>query len=272
MATYVFGDIQGCFDELQNLLQEINFNKSKDKLIFAGDIINKGPKSLETIEYIISLGSSAEIVLGNHELLFLAISYGYKKANTSKLENILQSKNLSNIQEWLSNQKMLINIDKYFITHAGIPHTWSKKKTKFRAKELENILSNKETRAIFLQNLFYKKPSLWKKRITKTQRWISTANYLTRMRIVDKYGQLNLKYSSTLENVPKNYKAWFDFENKHFKKSTILFGHWAALDGKTHKTNYIALDTGCVFGGKLTCFCLEKSKYYSVESQKYKEI
>jgi bis(5'-nucleosyl)-tetraphosphatase (symmetrical) len=272
MSTYVIGDVQGCYDELIELLDKINFNRQNDKLIFAGDIINKGSKSLETINFIMSLKESAQLVLGNHELLFLAISYGYKANKSNSLQEILNSNRLHEIQEWISNQKMLININDCYITHAGIPHTWSQKKAKGRALELESVISNINTRELFLKRLFYTKNNLWNKNIKLPYRWISSANYLTRMRLINKHGKLNLKYSSDLNNLPKNWKPWFSFRNKSFKNKKIIFGHWAALNGITLNSNVIALDTGCVYGGKLTCYCIDNQQIYYVKAKMNKDI
>jgi len=272
MSTYVIGDVQGCYDELVELLNIINFDRQNDKLIFAGDIINKGPQSLKTINFIMSLKESAQLVLGNHELLFLAISYGYKANKSNSLQEILNSNQVHEIQEWICNQKMLININDCYVTHAGIPHTWSQKKAKRRALELESALSSMNTRQAFLQSLFYTKNKLWYKNIRLPYRWSSSANYLTRMRLINKHGKLNLKYSSDLNNLPKYWKPWFSFINNSFKYKKIIFGHWAALNGITLNSNVIALDTGCVYGGELTCYCIDNQQIYHVKSKINKEI
>ena len=275
MATYVIGDVQGCYDELQLLLKKINFNRKNDKLIFAGDIINKGPKSLETINFIISLGKSAKVVLGNHEILFLAISYNYLPDNNKNtFDDILSSDNLKKIQNWLCNQSILINIDNYFITHAGIPHIWSPKKAIKRANELELVLKNETTRKLLLANLFNNETIKWHKELEGLERWLYILNYFTRMRIISKNGELNLKYSSTIENIPKGFKPWFNLQHKKFKpEHKVIFGHWASLKGSTNIESAIAIDTGCVFGNKLTCYCIEEQKKYSINSIKsYRNI
>lgn len=275
MATYVIGDVQGCYDELQLLLQKINFDKQQDKLIFAGDIINKGPKSLETIDFIMSLGDSAQTVLGNHDILFLAVSYNYLPPNNKDtFDDLLKAPNLKQIQEWLCNQSLLIRVDDIFITHAGIPHIWSPKKAIKRANEVEFVLKNETTRRLLLANLFNDKSKKWDKESEGIDRWLSILNYFTRMRAIDKDGKLNLKFSSTLDKMPENFKPWFKIKHKKFKPNyKIIFGHWAAIKGETKVDNIIALDTGCVFGGKLTGYCLETNKKYSVKATKsYKDI
>ncbi|AIT09161.1 diadenosine tetraphosphatase [Candidatus Francisella endociliophora] len=274
MATYVIGDIQGCYDELLQLLQKISFDKRKDKLIFAGDIINKGPKSLETINFIMSLGDAAETVLGNHEILFLAISYNYlPSSNKNTFDEMLNASNLKEIQEWLCNQPLLTQINDTFISHAGIPHTWSPKKALKRAKEVEFVFKNETTRKLLLANLFNNEGDKWSKDLEGFERWLCILNYFTRMRTIDKDGKLNLKFSSTIEQVPENFKPWFKLKHKKFDRKKIIFGHWAAIKGETKDKDRIALDTGCVFGGRLTCYCIETEKKYSVKATKsYKDI
>ncbi|WP_150466568.1 symmetrical bis(5'-nucleosyl)-tetraphosphatase [Francisella sp. SYW-9] len=275
MATYVIGDVQGCYDELQLLLHKINFDKQKDKLIFAGDLINKGPKSLETINFVMSLGDSARTVLGNHEILFLAVSYNYLPlSNKDTFDDILKAPNLKQIQEWLCNQNLLIKTDDIFITHAGIPHIWSPKKAIKRANEVEFVLKNETTRRLLLANLFNNESRKWDKESEGIERWLCILNYFTRMRTIDKEGKLNLKFSSTLDKIPENFKPWFKIKHKKLTSNyKIVFGHWAAIKGETKSDNMIALDTGCVFGGKLTCYCIETNQKHSVKAIKsYKDI
>lgn len=270
MATYVIGDVQGCYDELQLLLQKINFDIQKDKLIFAGDIINKGPKSLETVNFIMSLGDSAQVILGNHEILFLAVSYNYLPSNNKNTFNdVIKAENLKEIQDWLCNQNLLIRIGDVFITHAGIPHIWSPKKAMKRANEVEFVLKNQTTRRLLLANLFSNEGDKWDKELEGIERWLCILNYFTRMRSIEKNGRLNLKFSSTIDQIPENFKPWFKLKHKKFTdKYKIIFGHWAAIKGETKDNNVIALDTGCVFGGKLTCYCIETEKIRSKSTQK----
>ena len=200
MSTYVIGDVQGCYSELNALLNEINFNKKNDKLIFAGDVINKGPDSLKTINFIMSLGDSARIVLGNHEILFLSVSLGYLESNNKHtFTDILNAPNLKEIQTWLCHQKLMINIDNNIITHAGLPHVWSAKRAKSCAKEVEHILQDKYLRAPLLSNIFRNDSCTWNKNLEGVSRWLCILNYFTRMRMIDTNGKLDLKFSSSPE-------------------------------------------------------------------------
>lgn len=275
MATYVIGDVQGCFDELQHLLKKINFRKTKDRLIFAGDIINKGPESLKTINFIMSLGDRANVVLGNHEILFLGVSYNYlPDSNKNTFVDILEAPNLKEIQEWLCKQNLLISEQNCFITHAGIPHIWSPKKAMKRANEVEFVLRNDTTKRLLLANLFNEEALTWNKELEGIERWLCILNYFTRMRTLDKNGKLDLKYSSNLDNLPENHFPWFAMKHKKFKNTQkIIFGHWAAIKGETNKDYAIALDTGCVYGGKLSCYCIDEDKVYKVSAKKnYRNI
>ena len=273
MNTYVIGDVQGCFNELKHLLKKIKYNRKKDKIIFAGDIINKGPQSLKTINFIMSLGKNAQIVLGNHEILFLAHSYNYlpfEKKNT--FNEIFNYDKLTEIQEWICNQKILIKIDNIFITHAGIPHIWSPKKSIKRAREIEFILKNQTTRKLLLSNIFNGKADIWNKELEGVERWICILNYFTRMRTITSMGKLNLNNTINKKNID-DFQPWFRFKNKKLKSlHKIIFGHWAAIKGKTNSEQAIALDTGCVFGGKLTCYCITTNKKYSVNGKEYYKI
>jgi len=269
MATYVIGDIHGCYNELLNLLDVIKFDEKKDSLIFLGDILNRGPDSLKTIRFIKSLGDRSTVILGNHDLAFLAISYGYipnpKKNNISDL---LKSEDLPDIRQWLCNQKLVIKKKKHTMVHAGIPPMWSTNKASEMAEELENVLRVPATRKLFLSNLFGNEPNMWSEELEGVNRWRCIANYFTRMRLCNEEGRLNFKYQHGLnEKLPEGWDAWFNFKNKHIKKKErIIFGHWAALCGKTGKNKYIAMDTGCVWGYELTAYCLSTNKIFSVPS------
>ncbi len=275
MSTYVIGDVQGCFSELKTLLNEISFNKKNDKLIFAGDVINKGPDSLKTINFIMSLGSSAKIVLGNHEILFLAVSLGYIESNNKHtFTDILTAPNLKEIQTWLCRQKLMISIDNNIITHSGLPHVWSPKRAKLCAKEVERMLQDEYLREPLLSNIFRNDSCTWNKNLEGVSRWLCILNYFTRMRMIDIDGKLDLKFSSSPESSTSEFFPWFKLRNEKVSSDTnIIFGHWSAIKGITNNMYNIALDTGCVFGNSLTCYCLEDKQKYSIKvSKKYRNI
>jgi bis(5'-nucleosyl)-tetraphosphatase (symmetrical) len=268
MSTYVIGDIQGCYDELRKLVEKLEFDPRVDKLILTGDLVNRGPKSLETLRYIKSLGSSAQTVLGNHDLYLLRLAY--KNLNVqgkNSVESILKAKDKIDLIEWLRHQPMLIEIDKYIIVHAGIPPTWTIQKTRKKASELEYILQSEICLHIFLENMLGDQPNKWSKYLEGPDRWRCIANYLTRMRFCLKSGAMELTHKGDLDSATERLIPWFSHPKCLIPEDiTVLFGHWAALNGISQVKNIIALDTGCVWGNKLTAFCLETGRYTTVKS------
>ncbi|NQZ31517.1 MAG: symmetrical bis(5'-nucleosyl)-tetraphosphatase [Oceanospirillaceae bacterium] len=274
MATYAIGDIQGCFDEFQALLQKINFS-DQDQLWLAGDLVNRGPKSLETLRFIKQLGDRAKVVLGNHDLHLLAIYYSsatLKKSDT--LASLLQASDCDELMHWLKAQPLVqfdpqLNI---IMTHAGIPVDWSVNQTIARAREVEAVLQSDFYTQYFNQ-MYGNTPSQWHEYLTGLDRLRCITNTLTRMRFCNSELQLDLNFKGEIGQQPKGLTPWFEFYDKGPNNSTpalpmILFGHWAALMGQTDHSNIIALDTGCVWGERLTAMCLETQQFYSTPSLK----
>lgn len=268
MSTYVIGDVQGCYDELIKLEAKLSFDPKKDKLIFAGDLVNRGPKSLETLRHIKSLGLSAQTVLGNHDLFLLKTAYQNKPVTgKNTINDIMNAPDKIELIEWLRHQPMLIQSDHYIITHAGIPPRWSIKKAKKKAKELEYILQTRTTLQLFLENMFGDKPNRWSKYLEGPDRWRCIANFFTRMRFCLPDGSLDLSHKGGLETANNRLIPWFQHpKSKIPEQITILFGHWAALQGYSGTKNIVALDTGCAWGGKLTAICLESGRFTAVRN------
>lgn len=260
---YIFGDIQGCFAEFQTLLEHIHFNPKQDRLGFVGDLVNRGPQSLEVIRFIKNLGNSL-VVLGNHDFYLLAIGYGvieYKSHHT--LQNILNAPDKLELLDWLRHQSLLVHDEKnhFVMTHAGIPPQWDIKEAEKHAKELENTLREKNFKET-LHELFGNDPLCWNENLAGNDRLRYIANAFTRMRFCDENGCLELKEKQKTEHPSKNFQPWFMWENKIH--SDIFFGHWAALEGKTNRANRYALDTGCVWGKSLTCIRAEDRQRFKV--------
>ncbi len=269
MATYAIGDIQGCYDELQQLLKTINFSAS-DQLWFAGDLVNRGPKSLETLRFIKDLGRQAIVVLGNHDLHLLAIYYaGAKLKRSDTLSEILEASDRESLMHWLKSQP-LAHYDQSlnaFMSHAGTPANWDITSTLSRAQEVSDYLVSDQFETYF-QKMYGNNPDQWHEELTGMDRLRCITNYLTRMRFCTDTHQLELSFKGELGSQPANLHPWFDLHEEQTQDTMILFGHWAALMGKTSRKNVIALDTGCVWGEKLTCYCLESAQYFSVPSNK----
>lgn len=265
MSHYVVGDVQGCYDELISLCKKIKFNPNKDKLIFAGDFVNRGPKSLEVLEFCMQNKKSISGVLGNHDFYLLYL-IEHKKRNKS-LKPILESKNVNRIFKWLRKQplvqKIKINKSKevFYIVHAGIPFIWSLKTAKRLSNELQGEL--KKDSYNILNKMWGDSPSRWKESLEGYKRYRTIINYFTRMRYLDVNGDLKLKKKDLKKE--KNHIPWFQQTIINLKpKEFIVFGHWAALNGKTKFKNIIGLDTGCVWGKKLTAIRLEDKKIFQV--------
>ena len=268
MSHYVIGDVQGCFDELELLCKKIKFNPNKDKLIFAGDYVNRGPKSLEVLNFCLKNKKSIKGVLGNHDFYLLYL-IEYKKRNKS-LNAILDAKNVNAIYKWLKKQPLLQKIkiketkETFWISHAGIPYIWSFKTAKQLSDELNKVFKKDSYK--ILGNMWGDKPSKWKADLNGYKRYRTIINYFTRMRYLDQKGSLLLKKKDLKPQ--KNHIPWFEQTISNLKPNEyIIFGHWAALDGKTKLDNIIGLDTGCVWGNKLTAIRLEDKKLFQVKKK-----
>ena len=266
MAHYVIGDIQGCYDELILLCEKIKFNPDKDLLIFAGDLVNRGPKSLEVLNFCLKYKNSIKGVLGNHDFYLLYLLE--HKGNNKSLSSILNAKNNNKINKWLKELPLLLKIEikenkeTFWIVHAGIPFIWDFKKATRLSNEIKSVM--KYDSANILENMWGDKPSLWNDNLEKYERYRTIINYFTRMRYLDKKGGLKLKKKDLKPE--NNHIPWFKQTNYNLKDGeNIVFGHWAALNGKTKLDNIIGLDTGCVWGNKLTAIRLEDKKLFQVK-------
>lgn len=269
MATYAVGDIQGCFDEFLALLESINFNDS-DRLWIAGDLVNRGPKSLETLRFLHSLGDRARIVLGNHDLHMLAVYYGIIKAKRGDtFQDVFAAEDARKLMKWLRHQPLLITDEAlgYSMVHAGIPPQWSLEKAHRRAREVETVLKSTLAKEFF-KRMYGNRPSSWSGKLEGWQRLRLITNYFTRMRFCNAKGRLNLTCKGSPGSQPRGYQPWFLHQNKLPENHRVIFGHWAALEGNASPENVFALDTGCVWGDRLTALRLEDQQLFSVNSFK----
>ena len=271
MSTYVVGDIQGCYKPLKKLLKKINFLKSKDQLWCVGDLINRGPNSLDTLRFLQDMDQSVRIVLGNHDLHFLAIHEGCAPPRTKDtLSKLLKAKDCDLLSDWLRKKSLAHyesvetrnGVENFLMVHAGVAPMWSLQKTLSLAAEVELSLQS-ETYNFFLKNMYGDHPTRWHDQLQGYERLRTITNYLTRIRFCDDAGSLRLDVKEGLNAAPKGCKPWYEFENIS-KVATILFGHWAAIDGETGKPKVHALDTGYVWGRKMTLMCLEDYQRYSI--------
>ena len=272
MATYAIGDIQGCFDELIVLLEKIKFQTDRDKLWICGDIINRGPKSLETLNFVYSIRENCNITLGNHDLHFLAVAEGTKKISRSDtFQDLLESKNLKVYLKWIKGlpfhhiEEIKNNgvIKTYVMTHAGIPPHWSKEDLESYSSELKETLLGPESINL-LKNMYGNVPNHPSMCTSEIERLRLNINYLTRMRFCSGDGSLDLENKGKPHQAPPEMKPWFDWNLKILQDPVhILFGHWAALEGITGNKNVTALDTGCVWGKRLSALRLEDNRIFA---------
>ena len=263
MTIYAIGDIQGCFKELKQLLKKINFSSDKDKLWLTGDLVNRGPDSLATLRYVKSLGDNAITVLGNHDLHMLAVIHGFQTQRPKDtLSEILKAPDKTSLTEWLIQQP-LMHIDEDISTilvHAGIYPGWNISQAHELAKEVERVLQNEKLPG-FLQHMYGNQPDRWDENLKDWERLRFITNTFTRMRYCHSNLTLDLKYNDAPGLQPSHLQPWLNFLTTEQKKYRILFGHWSNL-GESKIDNVYALDSGCLWGGKLTALALENIPRY----------
>jgi len=273
MATYAIGDLQGCYAEFKQLLKKIKFNQNSDQLWLVGDLVNRGPSSLETLQALYDLSDVIHTVLGNHDLHLIACAYGArspKKGDT--LDRLLTHPQCDTLIEWLTKRPLLIDDPElgFCMTHAGIPHIWSLEKAARVAKETERYIQT-DTESHIAQ-IFNNSPNSWHNDLAGSSRHIAVINYFTRMRYIEPSGALNFQEKRSPFRLPSQesadtFKPWFCFNGETAPLRNILFGHWATLQGRTDHANIFALDTGCIWGGALTALRLEDQKKFQVPSK-----
>jgi bis(5'-nucleosyl)-tetraphosphatase (symmetrical) len=269
MTRYAVGDIQGCLEPLQCLMAEVNFDQSNDQLWLLGDLINRGPDSLSTLRYIRSLGDCTRIILGNHDLHLIAVSYG---ANTAKkydtFHDILEAEDGKELVEWLRMQPLMYEDGDYCMTHAGIPPNWSTPYAAARAREVEAILHG-DNPFDFLKHMYGNEPAGWHEHMKGWERYRTITNYFTRMRFCNADGDLDLINKLDHCEDPA-FAPWFSYPPKFPRKETVLFGHWASLEGKIPAEKIFGLDTGCVWGRGMTMMNLETQQLHHCDCGEYK--
>jgi bis(5'-nucleosyl)-tetraphosphatase (symmetrical) len=263
MATYAIGDIQGCCAELEKLLTQIPFNPAADRLWFVGDLVNRGPNSLDVLRLVKALGDAAIIVLGNHDLHLLAVAAGIAKMHRSDtLQEILSAPDRDELLAWLRAQRLIYRENKFVLLHAGLLPNWTITQAQELASEVEKELHGHRY-VNFLQHLYGNQPSSWRDDLLGWDRLRVITNALTRMRICTAAGEMEFKFNAELPNIPAGYYPWFDVPGRANADAIIICGHWSAL-GLKIAPNVIALDTGCLWGGALTAIRLEDRKIFQV--------
>ncbi len=264
MATYIVGDLHGCFEEFQQLLAQANFDPNQDELWLTGDLVARGDDSLSCLRYVKSLGDKATVVLGNHDLHLLATLQGIKSVKPKdKVDSIFQADDRDDLQNWLRNRPLVAQhpIHKFVLVHAGISPEWDLDTTFRCAKEVESVLQS-ERYVELLSQMYNNSPDCWNNDLQGIERWRYVINVFTRMRFCYADSRLDFDCKLPAEEAPTELKPWFELENPLFKTQSIIFGHWASLIGYETPKNIYALDTGCVWGNHLTMLRWEDKQIF----------
>lgn len=276
MSTYAIGDLQGCYHELIQLLDKINFDEKNDRLWFVGDLVNRGPESLKTLRFVKSLGDTAKTVLGNHDLHLLAVANKVRKAHRKDtFDKILNADDANELFDWIRQQALLINDPELGFTmiHAGLPPQWSLDKAMSLAQETETLLQSAQFND-FIHNMYGDQPDTWAKELKGDDRHRFIINAFTRTRYINKNNALDMKENGAPGTQAKSLTPWYAMPKRKTKKDKLIFGHWSTVHLGNEKDfkqyNVYPLDTGCLWGGELTAMRLEDEKHFSVPSKQAK--
>lgn len=265
MAVYAVGDLQGCLQPLKCLLERVRFNPAVDRLWLVGDLVNRGPESLETLRYLYAMRDSLVCVLGNHDLHLLAAWHNVERLKKSDtLRDIIDAPDADQLLDWLRRQKLLHYDEQrgVVLVHAGIPPQWTLGKALELAAEVEQVLRDDTRLKLYLDGMYGNEPNKWSKDLSGVDRLRVITNYFTRMRFCTAAGKLDLKSKEGLDTAPKGYKPWFAHKDRRSRHVQIIFGHWAALEGKADVPGVVALDTGCVWGGAMTLYNVDNGEMH----------
>jgi len=262
MARIAIGDVQGCGEELQALVKRTGFSIDRDQLWFVGDLVNRGPRSLDVLRYVRSLGDAAVVVLGNHDLHLLAVAYGgqRKLRDDDTLDAVLEARDRTPLLDWLLHRPLAWQDDVQrgeLLVHAGLVPQWSPADVLRLAREVEREL-RRDPEGVFLQ-MYGNRPDRWDESLAGADRRRFVINTLTRMRYCRPDGTIDLKLKGRPGSQPTPWQPWFDVASRASRGVRVVCGHWSTL-GLLERRDILALDTGCVWGGGLTAVSLEDGR------------
>lgn len=271
--NYVIGDVQGCFEALKALLKTIQFDPDQDFIWFAGDLVARGENSLGALRFIKKLveRNAAATVLGNHDLTLLAAARGIKAIkDKDNIRDVIDAIDSDDLIDWLRKQPLCVFPNPTTVlTHAGIPTNWTAEQTAALAAEVEAVIAADDFDVVdaFLKEMYGKEPTLWSDELTGHARLRCIVNYLTRMRLTDSAGRLEFSFKDSLNDpMPEGFKPWFEFASQAAQTHKVVFGHWAALQGKTISDSIQNVDGGCVWGHQLMAYRLEDETLFAVDN------
>lgn len=273
MTTYAIGDLQGCREQFEQLLEQINFDPAQDRLWLSGDMVNRGPDSLGTLRLMYSLKDQISMVLGNHDLHMLASASNSQLGNRKDtFTDVLEADDSEKLLSWLQNQPLLHESNEYIMVHAGIHPSWSLEQARRYAAEVETVLRS-DMAAGYFQAMYGNMPDQWSEQLQGMDRLRCITNSLTRMRYCYLDGRLDMLYKKPIASAPDNLIPWFSLtteqsSQQRWEGKTLLIGHWASLQILQPKQNIICLDTGCCYGNKLSAYALKEKAWYQVPGLK----
>ena len=267
MATYAIGDVQGCYDELAQLLEKVSFNRRQDRVWFVGDLVNRGPKSLEVLRFVKDLGDRAVVVLGNHDLHLVAQHEGFERPRKDDtFHDVLAAPERRELVDWLRTRPLMHVEGGYAMVHAGLLPQWSIDRANTLGGEVAAALAAPDYRE-FLKNMYGSKPDRWDDALTGWDRLRVIVNAMTRMRFCTRDGRMEFHGKGT--EPPAGYLAWY--ETRPAEAETIICGHWSQL-GLKLAPRLAALDSGCIWGGALSALRLEDRALYQVACRGYQPV
>lgn len=258
MTRYAIGDVQGCYEELRTLLELLRFSADRDRLWFVGDLVNRGPHSLETLRLVRSLGDNAVVVLGNHDLHLLALAHGsHRRRKSDTLDAVLAAPDREALIEWLLTRPLAHSEAGDLLVHAGVVPQWTVTLTLELAHAVERALQ-RDPRALFEQ-MYGNEPDRWSPELTGMERLRFAINVLTRLRVCTAEGRIDLALKGEPPPPTSPLRPWFTFATRLSRPARVIFGHWSAL-GLVQSHGVVGLDSGCVWGGALTALDLEAAR------------
>jgi bis(5'-nucleosyl)-tetraphosphatase (symmetrical) len=264
VATYAIGDVQGCFDELQALLERIAFDRLRDRLWFVGDLVNRGPKSLEVLRFVKGLDGAAVTVLGNHDLHLVTQFEGFeRKRKDDTFTDVLGAPDAKELVDWVRTRPIMHVEGNWALVHAGLLPAWSIRKSRELGKEVESALAGPDYRE-FLKNMYGGKPERWDDSLAGWDRLRVIVNAMTRMRFCKPDG--TMEFHATGTTPPAGFQTWH--ETRKGSEAQIVFGHWSQA-GLQLNERVAGLDTGCIWGGPLSALRLEDRWLVQVPSPGY---
>lgn len=263
MAIYAIGDVQGCMTELQALLEACSFDRGIDRLWFVGDLVNRGPDSLEVLRFVKGLGDQAVVVLGNHDLHLLCVAEGFASSRPDDtLEEVLFAPDRNELLEWLRWRQLLHAGHGTVLVHAGLLPHWTLHDALCLAHEVQTQLRGPDYRDC-LAKLYGSEPRQWNDSLSGPDRTRVIVNAMTRMRFCTESGEMEFRAKGSIDAAPPGYRAWFEVPDRRSAGDTVICGHWSAL-GLRIQPGLIALDSGCIWGGSLSAVRIDDRRVFQV--------